>query len=566
MIEYKPQWQIRSVFAWPALLIFLGAITVPFLVLRGQSTDKAAETPGARNLEEYIQGKPFNVGNQWVVLADDYYLEDKIGIKRVIGHVLKSPNNPLVSADQPWEDAINWASVIYDKKAGLYHMWYTVYNSVAYHLTYEQYPSHSPERAQAIVEANRKHFYAYFVCYASSRDGKHWEKPMLGLHPFLDFDKTNIVMIGQSEVSQTNFWLNDDQSDPARRFLMTYTDGHDAPPDPDKKIFGESLMLAYSADGIHWQVDHKLSPLLTHDVPDGSYQTLFEKEQNRWLLYRRPDFHSAAAVRAGGFANVRPQRRYGVATNDRLGPGWTYPTLILVPDESVSRRDIDTMYVFREGTDYLAMLGEMDDSEDGVQEVHLVISHDGIHWSWFPYLPPLIPRGPKDSWDAGQIQPPKSIVTRGEFTYLYYAGVNEGQRMEVGYDSNIGMARLRTGRWIGLTSDASGGFVLTREMVVTGNQLELNSHAINTPYMAPIMGRGVGYIQVELMRRDNVTQKLHPIPGFTFAESVPLTGDFDDGVVTWKGKADLSSLRGTPVYIRFHVVQSELWEMRFADK
>ena len=35
--------------------------------------------------------------------------------------------------------------------------------------------------------------------------------------------------------------------------------------------------------------------------------------------------------------------------------------------------------------------------------------------------------------------------------------------------------------------------------------------------------------------------------------------------MTWKAKSDLSSLRGTPIHIRFRVVQSELWEMRFAD-
>lgn len=324
-------------------------------------------------------------------------------------------------------------------------------------------------------------------------------------------------------------------------------------------------MLAYSADGIHWHIDHNLSPLLTHDVPDGSYQIMFDKPWNRWLMYRRPDYHSAAAVRAGTFANVRPQRRYGVSINDRLGSGWTYPALILVPDEAVERRDIDTLYVFKEGTDFIAMLGEMDDSEDGLQEVHLAISHDGIRWSWFPYLPPLIPRGDKEAWDAGQIQPPKSVVTRGEFVYLYYTGVNVGQRVETGYDSNIGMVRLRKGRWLGLRGGMDGGYVLSREFVVSGNHLELNSHAINTPYMQPIRGSSVGYIQVELMRRDNVTLKLHPIPGFTFAESDPVDGDNTNGVVTWKGKSDLSSLRGTAIHIRFHVVQSELWEMRFAD-
>jgi hypothetical protein len=496
-----------------------------------------------------------------VVLADDYYLEDKLGVRRVVGHVMKSANNPLVSADQPWEDSINWAHVIFDDKAGVYRMWYTVWNSVAYHERNERYPAHSPERARAIAEANKKHWYAYFLCHATSRDGKHWEKPALGLHPFRNYLKTNIVMVGETEVEQTNIWLNDDQSNPARRFLMTYTDNL-----VDQSM-AESLMLAYSADGTHWEVDREASPLLTHDTPDGSYQTIYNRERKIWMMYRRPDYHSAATVREPGpFAGVPPQRRYGVSVNNRLGPGWSYPGLVLVPDEAVARRDIDTMYVFREGTDYIGLLGEMDDREEGVQEVHLALSHDGLNWSWFPYLPPLIPRGAKGSWDAGQVQPPKNIVPAGEFTYTYYTGVNVGQRVEAGYESNIGMCRIRTGRWIGLASDENGGYVLSRQMVVTGNRLQVNYQGINGAYMKPVLGRYPrGYIQVELLRRDQETLKLKPIPGFTFAESDPLTGDGAETAATWKGKGDLSSLKGTPVHVRFRVVQSELWEMRFAD-
>ena len=487
-----------------ARLVTLAAIlAAPWLIVRGRALDAPAV---AHDLWEYADGKPFDVGHKWVVLADDYYLEDKLGVKRVIGHVMKSANNPLVSADQPWEDAINWPHVIYDSQKGVYHMWYTVWNSAAYHQRNERYPAHSKERMQAIAEATRQHWYAYFLCYATSRDGKHWEKPNLGLHPFRDYTRTNIVMVGDSEVEQTNIWMNEDQSDPAKRFLMTYTDNL------QRDDLWESLMLAYSGDGIHWTVDRTVSPLLTHDTPDGSYQTMFDAERNRWLLFRRPDYHSAATVREPGpFATVPPQRRFGVSTNNRLGPGWSYPALVLVPDEAVSRRDIDTMYVFREGTDYLALLGEMDDKEEGLQEVHLALSHDGLHWSWFPYLPPLIPRGPKGSWDAGQIQPPKNIVAGREYSSMYFTGVNIGQRVEAGYDSNIGMARIRTGRWIGLASDANGGYAMTRQLIVSGNHLEINYQGINGAYMRPVQGKFPrGFIQVELLKRNNRTLNWSP--------------------------------------------------------
>jgi hypothetical protein len=33
---------------------------------------------------------------------------------------------------------------------------------------------------------------------------------------------------------------------------------------------------------------------------------------------------------------------------------------------------------------------------------------------------------------------------------------------------------------------------------------------------------------------------------------------------TWKGKSDLTTLRGSPVYIRTHIVNSQLGGIRFA--
>src|ERR1019366_1647615 len=121
-------------------LVFGAApLIASFLAVRGQDAGKNGV---AHDLWVYADGKPFDVGTKWVVLADDYYLEDKLGVKRVIGHVMKSANNPLVSADQHWEDAINWPHVIYDKQKGIYHMWYTVWNSAAYHQRNERYPAH----------------------------------------------------------------------------------------------------------------------------------------------------------------------------------------------------------------------------------------------------------------------------------------------------------------------------------------------------------------------------------------------------------------------------------------
>lgn len=158
-----------------------------------------------------------------------------------------------------------------------------------------------------------------------------------------------------------------------------------------------------------------------------------------------------------------------------------------------------------------------------------------------------------------------TAVTRGEWTYVYYAGSNVPQQIQAGYSGNIGMGRFPRGRWIGLKSDARGGYVLTRELFVTGDHLEMNFQGILAPYMKPIEDHPLGYIRVELLSRSDTTDTLRVIPGYSLAESDPLVGDGQSTVVTWKGNADLSPLKGTAVYIRFHIVNSELWQVRFAE-
>jgi hypothetical protein len=504
---------------------------------------------GAADREAYVQGQPLDTGQKWVLLADDAYVEDKIGMTHVLGKVNKLPNNPVIVPDQPWEDVLGHPDVHFDEQAGRYQMWYQVWNGPAWHAR------HSKWTAATLTPEQRRHWHAYFIGYATSADGVRWDKPLLERHRYLDFTRTNIVHIGEEEAEAQRIYRNPDSSDPSRRLFMTYSDRL---PDPRQ---GQSLMLAWSGDGVDWQVDREVSPLVTR-VPDGSFDLARDEERQRWLLFRRPDYASAALKRQGPYAAVRPNGRYAVSVNNRLGPGWSHPRLVLTPHEEVEWRDIDTMRVIREGTHYVALLGMMNDREKGLQQVHLAVSPDGLRWTRFPFLPAFIPRGPDGAFDAGQVQPP-AVTPRGEFNYLYYTGVNVGQRVQQGYYAAIGAARMRRGRWVGLQAGADGGYVLTRELRVTGGRLEVNFQGVIAPYMQPIDGRPIGSIRVELLRRSAVEGHLEPIPGFTFPESDPLVGDGLAAAVSWKGSAALTSLRGQPVYIRFHVVQSELWGFRF---
>lgn len=75
------------VLAWLILLS-----DIPSQYASGQSA--SAPTVAQRvSRETYVTGKPLNIGNEWALLADDYAVEDRKGISRVIGHAIKLPNN-----------------------------------------------------------------------------------------------------------------------------------------------------------------------------------------------------------------------------------------------------------------------------------------------------------------------------------------------------------------------------------------------------------------------------------------------------------------------------------------
>jgi hypothetical protein len=69
----------------------------------------------------------------------------------------------------------------------------------------------------------------------------------------------------------------------------------------------------------------------------------------------------------------------------------------------------------------------------------------------------------------------------------------------------------------------------------------------------------VGGIRVEVQDSAGT-----PIPGFTLAESVETVGNEIERPVRWKPGADLSSLAGRPVRLRFVMKDADLFAIQFA--
>ena len=65
-----------------------------------------------------------------------------------------------------------------------------------------------------------------------------------------------------------------------------------------------------------------------------------------------------------------------------------------------------------------------------------------------------------------------------------------------------------------------------------------------------------GRIEAELVEKDNI------LPGFSFADCIPITGDHLWATVRWKGKTDYSELRGKKFQLHFRLTRAKIFAYR----
>ena len=104
--------------------------------------------------------------------------------------------------------------------------------------------------------------------------------------------------------------------------------------------------------------------------------------------------------------------------------------------------------------------------------------------------------------------------------------------------------------------------LLTKEFILEGKALRVNMERDRRAYRSP-------RLRVEILRHPPMGghwQFTEAYEGFTLDDCDPLATDHPDALVTWKGKGDLSTLTGRPVYLRFELRQAALYAFRVAEE
>lgn len=468
------------------------------------------------------------------LLLDDLLVEDRFGLARVMQHPEKHADNPILLPDTPWEaDAVQITSVLRDDQLGRYRMWYSSVSRKRY------------------AEGGSKSYQA--LAYAESDDGCCWRKPLFDLCPEGEHQQTNLLHWGRGKVI-----LNPNTSDPERRFLAVGLYFHDHP----SGLRNDGINLLHSADGLHWEVDGDWHIFDHHS--DTKNQLVYDHRQERWLLYCRP------AIYASGRHGGRHQRRRMCAMISKDLRDWTYPEVVLYPDER-DLPDYDHVQVFNYGSHLLMLYVAMAGDDTGRMHMRLASSADGIRWTRFHTYEDFIPHGEEGSYDAGIVSASSPPVRRGDDLLVYYNAMNLGQHereeSSVAWVGSGALSVMKPDRFVAQRAGDRDGWLLTRHFLLEGNTLRIN--------MATTAS---GAVQVEVVKRpprDGHTDYYvaqHEKKGYTHAydcfgldDCQPLTGDRIDQPVQWQGR-DLSELVGQPVYLRFRLRNADLFSFTITNE
>lgn len=400
------------------------------------------------------------------------------------------------------------------------------------------------------------------LCYAESADGLRWEKPRLGLVE-IEGNRDNNLIYPDNAIDATV--MVDPRDAPERRYKAFRSRVTSDPA-------AAGVYASYSADGLHFTEAGRVLPMW----PETSLIADWDPRIRKYVVFTR------TFVR-----NVENQRRVARIEADDLLKPWPYrPTEPLlsppapenIPEVLAADAADDPFcdfytngaHIYREAEDVYLMFPSpfrhfapsrqpwfrFEPGNDyGLIETQMAVSRDGIRWSR-PDRRPYFPMGMEDEWDRWLTIMGVGMVRRGNYLHQYYwatGRMHDSGILRPEYERHtprkgaIGVLRQRVDGFMSADFAYQGGSLTTPPLVFDGTHLRLN---IDTGAM------GTAFVEI----RD---AEGRPFPGFARGDCEEIGGNFLETPVRWKGKADLSSLRGRPVVLHIAARGAKLYAFQF---
>lgn len=490
-----------------------------------------------------------NIDNRLELFVDDYLIEDLSGLTLKMHEPVK--REIALIHDEPWEGSgSGYHSVFQD--GNLYRMYYKAWQHEA--------------------SGDLSNYHPLYCAYAESKDGIHWYKPDLGLHEFKGSKKNNIVI--NSEVVDG---ITIDAGHPA----VFKDENPDVPEDErfkalvitGKPVWG--LAALKSKDGINWSL-MSTKPVITDGAFDSQNLAFWDPTIKKYRAYWRyfTEGESVSGDKVDWSKIAKGTRGIRTAVSDDF-INWESPvnlSYVDSPDEELYTNQVKSYhraphiyigfparYIDRGWSASMKDLPELEERGKRAEksqrygtaltESLLMTSRDGHFFNRWneAFLRPGVEKPGTwtygDHYMAWHVVETKSEEEGAPNELSFYAT----EQYWKGNASALRRYTLRLDGFVSVNAPFKGGELVTKPLLFNGEQLVLNFST-----------SAAGDIYVEILDEKN-----NPIPGFTMEECEPVFGDSVDRVVKWQGGADVSSLAGNPVKLRFKMKDADLFSVRF---
>ena len=476
-----------------------------------------------------------DIGTRKQLLWDTVLIESLQNTQFILNPAEKAFDNPVIRRDRPWEgNFMGPVTVFYDEGEKQFRLWYSSQNV-------KPSPDDRWEKSEKII------------CYATSSDGYHWEKPSLGLVEFNGSTENNILDKESWPGFKGGIIRDGHEVDPSKRYkgMVMSVEGSDP---TSTSSPGMRFDLYYSPDGFEW-VPYEGNPVID-----------WGKRRGRWGPTALLGWDPIRQVYVAHMEVCRHRRcplkkRFIGRAESPDMTRWTESVPIIVPD----RQDPpDTEFYDFWATPYenltIGMLWAFRTTSTRIYP-QFTFSRDGIHYDR-RFRQPVIPLGPEPTFDAVAVYAWQPVV-HGERIFIYYGGVNwraPEQLDRLGEEKAqgaVGLAVLPLDGFISLDGASSAqeySEVTTRSFVFSGNQLRLNMEA-GIPSQ-----RNFCEVKVEILAPD-----YFPLAGYTFEDADPLGKTGRANLVSWNRKTDVSELAGRPVKLKFYFRHAKLYSFQFVE-
>ena len=486
---------------------------------------------------------PIDVGRQ--LFVDDFLIADST-LKRTFHQPDYCKQNPVIKPDKPWENkSRGWfaapfsGGAWYDPADKLFKLWYTG-------------------------------GFLWATCYATSKDGIHWETPKLDVK-----EGSNVVLersvVGEDRrLDTTTVWLDHDAKDPKERFKYFATEVSD----------GWGLTYRTSADGIHWS-----KPLAKREIWGDRTTAFYNPFRKVWVLSQRIEgypvgrcrsyLEAASAMDLMEEATPNASRMVSVtgvvidpdlATEDDKEMAYVEGKSVLWTNAD----DLDPRHTDPKFEEYEPQLYNLDAApyeslmigyfsiwqgpENDIcgelklqkrNDILLGFSRDGFHWDRPCRKRFISCTWDEKSWRYGNVQSVAGgCLVVGDKLYFYFSGRAKPREDDDTWDADAatGLAILRRDGFASMDAGEKTETLTTRLVTFEGKHLFVN---VDCPK---------GELKAEVLDKDGKV-----IAPFDLKNCEPVSYDKTLVQVNWKQNKDIAVLAGKPVRFRFHLRNGSLY-------